>query len=201
MTDTHGARLGAEAARLLRELHDCAIEPGLTAEEFERVEAEYGFRFADDHRAFLAAGLPVSEPPEEGATWERPWPDWRDGDPADLRSRLAWPAEGVLDAVERGGWLDEWGMRPPTTDRAVSVVTGLIAAAPPLVPLYAHRFIPAGRGTSGHPVLSIWGTDMVYYGADLAEYIDHEFAQPGGFAVPEGWNPQATVPFWKDFLG
>ncbi|WP_369182162.1 hypothetical protein [Streptomyces sp. Y1] len=128
MTDTHGARLRAEAAGLLRELHDWEIEPGLGGEEFERIEAQYGFRFADDHRAFLAA-------------------------------------------------------------------------APPLVPLYGHRFLPAGRGTSGHPVLSIWGTDMISYGGDLAEYIDHEFAHPGGFPVPEGWDPQATVPFWKDFPG
>ena len=61
-----GVLLGAEAARRLAEtgLYEC--EPGLTDAEFERIEREYGFEFADDHRAFLAAGLPVNVPPEDG---------------------------------------------------------------------------------------------------------------------------------------
>ncbi|WP_406376132.1 hypothetical protein OG788_41825 [Streptomyces sp. NBC_00647] len=56
------------------------------------------------------------------------------------------------------------------------------------------------RRTYAHPVLSIWdGTDIIYYGSDLADYIDHEFNEDH---EPdwENWNPKATVPFWKDFL-
>lgn len=73
--DISTARLGAEAARRLQQADCCEIEPGLSDDEFERIEAEYGFQFSDDHRAFLAAGLPVSEPPQEGASWAKPWPD------------------------------------------------------------------------------------------------------------------------------
>lgn len=93
MIDIEGARLGAEAARRLRQADCCTIEPGLSDDEFERIEAEYGIRFSDDHRAFLAVGLPVCSPPQEGATWDKPWPDWRNGNPDDLRSHLAWPTE------------------------------------------------------------------------------------------------------------
>ncbi|MEU8950038.1 hypothetical protein [Streptomyces sp. NPDC048489] len=65
--------------------------------------------------------------------------------------------------------------------------------------MYAHRFLPAGREAHGHPVLSIWGTDIIYYGSDLAEYIDHEF-NADHERDRENWNPKATIPFWKDFL-
>jgi hypothetical protein len=43
---------------------------GLTDAEFDAVEHEFGFTFAPDHRAFLAAGMPTG----------RGWPDWRDPD-------------------------------------------------------------------------------------------------------------------------
>ena len=35
-----------------------------------------------------------------------------------------------------------------------------------MIPVYAHRYLPAGRGTHGHPVLSIWQTDIIVYGTD-----------------------------------
>ncbi|WP_265563500.1 Imm7 family immunity protein [Streptomyces hygroscopicus] len=100
MISNEGARLGAEAARLLAQTGLCEFEPGLTDAEFARIEREYGFEFADDHRAFLAAGLPVNVPPEEGQTWSKPWPEWRGGDPGRLRDQLGWPVEA---RVETGG--------------------------------------------------------------------------------------------------
>jgi len=58
-----------------------------------------GLQFSADPRAFLAAGLPVASPPEEGASWDQPWPNWRHGDPEDLRHRLEWAVQDVLNAV------------------------------------------------------------------------------------------------------
>lgn len=46
-----------------------------------------------------------------------------------------------------------------------------LTADGPVVPLYVHRFLPAGRGRWGHPVLSIWGVDVIFYGADLLDYV------------------------------
>jgi hypothetical protein len=40
----------------------CEIEPGLTDAQFARIEPQSRFKFADDHRAFLAAGLPMNTP-------------------------------------------------------------------------------------------------------------------------------------------
>jgi hypothetical protein len=87
--DREGAELGVEAARRLAGRQGVDVQPGLTEAEFARIEARFGFAFADDHRAFLAAGLPVG-----GG-----WPDWRHGGPDELRERLT--LAGGRGAVRR----------------------------------------------------------------------------------------------------
>jgi hypothetical protein len=202
---SEGARLGEEAARRLARTGRREIGPGLTDAEFARIERDYDVEFADDHRAFLAAGLPLNRPPlnrppEEGQARFKPWPDWRDGDPADLRERLGWPVEGALFDVDHNAlWPPSWGQRPADNSRALSVARRHLSQAPTMIPVYAHRYLPAGRGTVGHPVLSIYQTDIIIYGADLADYITREFA---GADRPIGadWTPPPMVPFWSEFL-
>ncbi|WP_344579484.1 hypothetical protein [Nonomuraea roseoviolacea] len=159
--DQSASRLGREAARRLALSGVCELRPGLTDREFARIEAEYGIEFADDHRAFLAAGLPInSARPEEGATWERPWPDWRDGDEEELHLHVQWPVRTVLHDVEQGAWLTSWGPRPEDAAEASRTALQELARAPKLIPLHAHRFLPGGRGTYGRQVLSVWGSDI-----------------------------------------
>ncbi|MGA5139905.1 hypothetical protein [Streptomyces azureus] len=200
MISDEGARLGAEAARRLAQTGLYEFEPGLSDAEFARIEREYGFEFADDHRAFLSAGLPVNLPPEEGQTWSEPWPDWRNAAPDRLRGHLGWPTEGVLLSIEHNGfWHEGWGERPADGAAAMAAARHHLAEAPVLVPVYAHRYLPAGRGSHGHPVLSMWQTDIIYYGSDLVDYVHREFDEARG-DVDESWNPRATVPFWRDLL-
>jgi hypothetical protein len=59
---------------------------------------------------------------------------------------------------------------------------------------------PAGGGASGRPVLSTWQTDIIFYGIDLVVYIRQEFGGPGMDRTDRPWDPQATVPFSRDFL-
>lgn len=71
-----------------------------------------------------------------------------------------------------------------------------------MVPVYMHRYLPAGRGTHGHPVLSMWQTDVTIYGTDIADYVDQEFGTgPGDSPVEPGKMPGNLVPFWSDFIG
>ncbi|MFF3364498.1 hypothetical protein [Streptomyces misionensis] len=200
MISCEGVRLGAEAACRLAATGLYEFESGLTDVEFARIEQEYGFEFADDHRAFLATGLPVNVPPEEGQTWSRPWPEWRGGDLDSLRRQLDWPVEGVLLDVEHNGfWYEGWGERPADETAALDTARRHLAEVPVLVPVYAHRYLRAGRGSFGHPVLSMWQTDVIYYGLDLVDYMHQEFDEARGEAG-ESWNPRATVPFWRDLL-
>jgi hypothetical protein len=194
--------IGVEAMRRLRLRSSCAIEPGLSDDEIAQVEAAYGFRFADDHRAFLSAGLPVDTWPEERRPGEirthaQPWPDWRRGDPGTLRAMLDRPVDGVLFDVEHNRFWDRsWGPRPAELAAAVKSAAARLAEVPRLVPVYGHRYLPAGAGAYGHPVLSVWQTDIIFYGLDLADWVEHEFGHRRDFAR----EPHATVAFWRDFV-
>lgn len=198
MISGEGARLGEEAARRLARTGQYEIGPGLTDAEFARVERDYDFEFADDHRAFLAVGLPLNRPPQAGQAWPGPWPDWRDGDPGDLRGQIGWPVEGALFDVEHNAlWHPSWGQRPARASRALKAARQHLRRAPTMIPVYGHRYLPAGRGTYGHPVLSIYQADIIVYGTDLAGYIDCEFT---GWFISADWTPPPLVPFWSEFL-
>lgn len=162
------------------------LSPGLTEAEFSRIEDEFGFHFAADHRAFLAAGLPSG----------RGWPDWRGPDREALRDRLAAPVEGVLfDVAENDFWYEGWGPRPPRPDEAVHTARRYLLTVPRMIPLYSHRYLPAGL--SDHPVLSIYQTDVILYGANLGDWLHREFGI-GPASADQGSRP--TVPFWRDLV-
>ncbi|MFD8708041.1 hypothetical protein ACFV1W_36600 [Kitasatospora sp. NPDC059648] len=182
--------LTVEAARELQLLLRAGIGPGLSEQELDDVEARFGFRFAADHQVFLSAGLPHGS---------RGWPDWRHGDPEDLRERLSLPVEGVLFDVEHNGfWHPTWGPRPEAVPDALRTARGELATVPQLVPVYGHRYLPGPgtHGEAGHPVLSVHQTDIVYYGNDLADYLRHEFT--GGPSEPS--HARATVDFWSHLV-
>jgi hypothetical protein len=85
-------------------------------------------------------------------------------------------------------------------------VRAVIAAAPRLIPLFGHRFLPEEPLASGNPVFSISQSDIIHYGSDLADYLEREFgpAQPHpamgevrrirfwSDAVERAWNPAFT---------
>lgn len=161
------------------------MSPGLTEAELGAIEDEFGFRFAADHRVFLAAGLPSG----------RGWPDWRGSDRAALRERLAEPVEGVLfDVAQQDFWYEGWGPRPGPAQEAVAVARRYLMTVPRMIPLYAHRYLPAG--IAGHPVLSMYRTDVAPYGNDLDGWVHREF----GLGTPAPGERRATVPFWRDLV-
>ncbi|MEU1837196.1 hypothetical protein [Micromonospora chersina] len=192
MTNDAGVALGIEAARRLAQLGLVDVQPGLTEAEFGSIERRFGFEFADDHRVFLAAGLPVWTPgyddhPDK-ASWG--WPNWRQLDSPTLHEQVGWPLATALDHIQHGEWPPGWSRRPHDLARRMAKAKRLLADVPPMVPVYAHRYLPAGRGSSGHPVLSIHRlSDTIVYGNDLAHYIDQEFREP-----------RVTVSFWRDYV-
>jgi hypothetical protein len=184
VADTGGARLGAEAARRLAAVGSVTIEPGLSDDDFARVQDAVGVEFADDHRSFLAAGLPV------GAQW----PNWRSEGRRSLSKRLQLPVEGALFAVEWSAfWDDGWGRRPSRMKDALRTARYRLARVPALVPVYSHHYLPGGQGSFGAPVLSVARTEVVVRGADLADYVDREF----GCLGHSGTDPARTVEFWS----
>jgi hypothetical protein len=209
MTHGSGQWLGTEAARRLatRNGADVAplagvdvvglvgyvdIHPPLTETEIARVQDAFAFEFADDHRAFLAAGLPLGQG----------WPDWRHGSADQLRDALTSPVIGVLFDVEHNAfWHHRWGDRPADASARLRLAQDRLTRVPQMVPVYGHRYLPAGRGSFGHPVLSIHQTDVICYGTDLIDYVYQEFGfGPGAERTDPWWQPRPTVAFWSELI-
>ncbi len=165
------------------------LTPGLSLAELGAVEGEFEFRFPPDLRVLLSAALPTG----------RDWPDWRHGERQELRRRLAWPVNGILFDIEHAGlWLpNDWGPRPPAVSEAVAVAREAMKRTPNMVPVWAHRYIPGGPSEPGNPVFSVWQSDIIIYGWDIAEYFHREFGAP----LPE-WaaNSARIIEFWSDLV-
>lgn len=142
------------------------VGPGLTATELERVESVVEAALPRDLRGFLSEGLPLGSR----------FPNWRDPDSAAIRSQLAWPFDGMAFDIEHNVfWLDTWGPRPSQLKEALKIARMHVAAAPRLIPIVGHRYLPAEPLSAGNPVLSVYQTDIIYYGDELATYLRCEF--------------------------
>lgn len=67
--------------------------------------------------------------------------------------------------------------------------------APKLAPLVSHRYIPTEPNEAGNPVFSIYQSDVVYYGADLADYFEHAFGSSADVT-----KPIKRIRFWSDLV-
>lgn len=175
-----------EALRARLALSGASLSPGLTGAELAGVEQTFGFRFPPDYRRLLTLALPLG----------KDWPDWRAGDPDTLRAQVEWPVEGILfDVEENGFWHPDWPSRPDALGDALETARAALADVPPLVPVYGHRYLPTVPSAAGNPVLSVYQTDVVYYGNDLLDWFDCEFRR---HVVPTA--PRRRVPFWSWFV-
>ena len=168
------------------------FDPGLTPDEFTAIEAAWGFRFPPDLREFLSLALPVSDR----------WINWRTGDRAAIGNALAWPLEGLCFDIEHNDfWRADWGERPARLADAIEIARRAVNAAPTLIPIYSHRYLPATPAEAGNPVFSVYQTDIVYYGADLLDYLQNEFPYPFGRAEHTLTHEPRHIPFWSDLAG
>jgi hypothetical protein len=163
------------------------LDPGLSGDELAEVERRFGFTFCADHHALLTLAVPVGDG----------WPDWLDDDESFVRERLAWPGDGVVhDVLHDDFWPASWGRRPEVGREAAA--RERLTAVPTMVPVYSHRYLPAGRAPTGTPVFSIYQTDVIYYGSDLADYLERELlGRSSPVPVPD---PALRVPFWSDLV-
>jgi hypothetical protein len=185
MLEYQAAEIGVEAARRLAAVPGVEIARGLRPDEFDAIETQWGFRFAPDHRAFLAGGLPVGQG----------WPDWRAADPLVVRNALNWPVDGLLFDVEHNGWWHRtWPERPETVADAVEVAYGVLRRAPQLAPLHGTYYLPDSSEDAGHPVLDVFRSVVRPAGADLVDWVERYFGSGEGACR----DPKVTVAFWSD---
>jgi hypothetical protein len=172
------------------------FEDGLKAVELEQIQKRYSLSFPADLVEFLSVGLPVS----------KNFPNWRTGivESAErarsIEEMLRWPAEGISFDVRRNDfWMASWGARPASVEEAVSEALRQVASAPKLIPLWGHRYLPAEPLEAGNPVLSVYQTDIVYYGVDLDAYFVREFGLTTDGAR-NGARAPRRIRFWSDVI-
>lgn len=169
--------------RFMRELWT----DGYTSDELDAAQERYRLRFPPDLMELLLDRRPV-----DGL-------DWRTDDAA-IRRAMEHPLDGLLFDLEHNNlWWPEWGERLPSAEERAAVVTAVVNDAPRLVPLIAHRYIPEEPPEAGNPVFSVMQSDVIYYGADLADYFEREFCP-----APRPGKPLREtirfIPFWSELV-
>ncbi|HMI96640.1 MAG TPA: hypothetical protein VK479_09030 [Micropepsaceae bacterium] len=164
---------------------------GLSILDIRLIEAKLGFRVPDDF-AFLLQN--VLDPGEVLF----PWSNFKKQRYEDM---IEWVREGILSSVANGLWLRRWGERPKAPPDALEKVRNDFATWPKLLPICGHRFLAAEPWRAGNPVFSIMGTDIVYYGANLAHYLVHEFVEQGPDKSMHHAHDQQiqSIEIWSDF--
>ena len=87
------------------------------------------------------------------------------------------------------------GRRPWT--QPLTSARRAVSEAPVLIPICSHRYIPAEPFESGNPVFSVHQTDIIYYGADLMDYLQNEFSYYFGRAGYAICRTPRPVRFWS----
>jgi hypothetical protein len=105
--------------------------------------------------------------------------------------------DGIAFDIGEGFWMDRWGEKPDKHEEAVAVAREDFNSWPTLLPIYGHRFLPATPCLPRNPVFSIMQTDIIFYGADLGDYLANEFLSP---SVNLGDTaPVREIDVWSDF--
>jgi hypothetical protein len=172
------------------------FESGLAPNELADAQKRYAFLFPPDLREFLSLCLPVSE---DFPNWRTGTIKWGSGT-APIAETLDWPARGMCFDVEKNGfWVRDWGPKPNDLQEAFQLARKMVKQAPALIPVFSHRYLPAEPAAADNPVLSVYQTDIIYYGSDLASYFANEFKFPLSSQGDETDCPR-RIRFWSDII-
>lgn len=184
---------------------------GMEDTAITQTEKKFGIKFAHDHRLFLNMLHTTDKKPPESSFYY----NWLT-DEKEIRARLAWPYNTILQDIEGSDrvWRTSWGPRPENKNERTRIFNNWYEQAPALVPLTGHRFILSDDTLEYRPVLSIWGADIIPYAWNLRHFLLNEFRQD---AVPNNENTFTTelkasfkagekfaqhkiVPGWNDWI-
>jgi hypothetical protein len=64
---------------------------------------------------------------------------------------------------------------------------------PKLIPIFSHRYVVSGKDAD-YPIISVYQTDIIYYGSNLLEYFKHEFNHTHNITNVK------EIPFWNQII-
>ena len=168
-----------------------AFDKGLTEREIQLVEQSFRFSFPPDLKALLMFALPCG----------KSWPNWRNLEDPQIEVMMSWPTEGICFDIENNGfWPETWGTKPESLDQAFEVANQKVSAAPKLIPIYGHRYLPDRPSIEGNPVFSVYQTDIICYGSNLWRYFQNEFQYPSEGKSLQLDEPLRRIEFWSDLV-
>lgn len=166
---------------------------GMQAYEVENVESQLGFRLPADFKYLLMNMR------DDGGVFF-PWAKFSR---YEYDETINWILGGIEFDVENNVfWLDDrWGARPEDVRARKEIVRRDFASWPKLVPVCGHRFLAAEPCQPGNPVFSIMQTDVIYYGANLAHYLVHEFIPGEDHAAHTSDLTIRQIDVWAELTG
>ncbi len=181
-----------------------------TEAEIATFEARLGHPFPPEYRVFLET-LGTLDRPQIGFGFEgdtmvqgdwHPFVDWRD--PVAVSAQQDGVLNSILFDVGHDIWYDSWGPMPEGKADQKAHVTALFRAAPPLLPVFGHRYLLAVDTPAPLPVLSIHQTDVIVWAGSLQDAIMQDL---GSLLIPGYTTSYGRVPdpprsygFWHDLI-
>ena len=143
---------------------------GLTDEEFDKIEKFYSIKFPISLRTLYKSFLP------EFYNWR----DFSEENVEKIKNKLNWPIEGILFDIEMNGfWKKCFGKWTDDINENKKKALEYLKNAdneqvPKLIPVYSHRYVPCYPDIMDVPVISVYQTDIIYYGYNLENYFQKE---------------------------
>ena len=163
---------------------------GLTADQLDDVQSKWHVRFPPDLYDLLRERC--LEGPNQF--------HWIKSTDRTIRLTLKWPLISLwFDLRRNSWWWPEWGPFPEDKQQRFELLADGLSSAPTLIPVHSHRYLPATPFERGNPVISMHGSDTIYYGRNLDDYLDHEFGGAPHSSIFEP-GPPKRIPFWSDLI-
>lgn len=176
--------------RIKRILTNAGItfEKGLSNEEFQKIESVYGIVFPPDLKSIYRNFLPISNQFYN-------WRDFSDENIEKIKRRIYCPINGILFDIEKSDfWIKDFGEKSGSiTIDLENVKKYMEKNIPILIPIFGHRYISSYPCEVNNPVYSVVQTDIIYYGDNIYEYFEVEFANK-----KLSKKAKKYIPFWGE---
>jgi len=145
---------------------------------------------------FLQLALPIARMDRSGIIYNGKFPDWRKDPIEIMRASREWEEAFYFDIEGNRFWITELGEKPDRLAEQLAVAKSYFQTVPLLIPVCAHRMIPAEPHEIGNPIFSVWqAIDTIHMGYNLQNYLRNEFVGP-----QHDWGEDSDyrhIPFWS----
>lgn len=174
------------------EAGNISTEPGLTENSIAQIENTLGRKIPEDLRDLLMSFVPTGT--YDGSSF----PNWHQDPGKLIQESNDFIVEAFkFDLEENDFWHKSFGQKPGSKEMAIEKALELIKNAPPLIPIYGHRFLTSEPGTVGNPVLSLLQpSDIIVYSVNLVEYFEVEFNNKQS----SSYDMSRNLPFWGGII-